>query len=702
LKKITALLSSVLLLLSLSPSALSQDLGGSLPKVPGSEEDRQSGIEDQRPMHESKGEDISLFFDDADIFEVTHTVFGEILKVNYLIDPRVRGRITFRSVKPIKRKDLLSVISTLFRLNGVSIVEEGEIYRIIPLTGISREPVEIEYGRGSEKLRVSGRSLIQIVPLNFVSASDMKVILTPFLTEGAAITEVPEKNFLVISDTDENMRRLLQIVESFDDELFADIKVELFMFENLNVRDVIDDLRGAFPLLLTEEKDALKVRLIPIERMNSLLVVAPSERYIEHIRKWVDMIDTIFEGAKAKIYVYPLQNSTAEHVTGILQQIFLGGQGTVSTGKSTSITDPSSGNVKSGDPRTNPLSQSKSSKAVSVSPGEERLVTPGTRVFHDEVTNSLIILATPKDYAIIEEVIKQIDIVPRQVLIEVLVAEVRLIDELQYGIEWFLESRYTPGDTPLTGFSVFGDRAPDLEFDASNLLGQSGFTFAAIDAAGVLRGLLQTLASEAKAKVLASPQIMVSDNMEARIQVGDQVPVETGTSVTQGGETVTTIQYRDTGSVLDVKPHINEGGLVTLEVTQELSIVSTETGVKDNPIFSTRTTETHVVVHDGQTLIIGGLIQETGRSSRGGVPILKDIPVLGFLFGSNSSQDDRTELIILITPHVIKSINEASVVTNDFKQKLEGLRDLLETENAGMPPRGGKFEEGKKGEPVPR
>ncbi len=620
------------------------------------------------------GEDVSLFFDDADIFEVTHTIFGEILKVNYLIDPKVTGRITFRSVRPIKKNDLLSVVSILFRLNGVSIVEESGIYRIIPLTEVSKEPVEVGFGRSSESLKVSGRSLIQIIPLNFISSGDMKTILEPFLTKGAMITEVPGKNCLIVTDTDENMKRLLQIVETFDDEVFEDIKVEMFVFKNFNVRDIMDGLRGAFPLFPTDEKGALKVRILPLEKLNALLVVAPSEEYLKHVRKWVNLIDATFEGASPKIYVYPLQNSKAEHVSGILQQILFGGGKTAPAPKTTTTTTTKGASA--------PVQQS-----VSISPLEEPLVSPGTKIFPDEITNSLIILTTPSDYPLIEDAIKKIDIVPRQVLIEALVAEVTLGDSLEFGIEWFLKSHFSLNKTPLTGFTATGsDR---LSFDVENPLSTTGFTFAAVDSADVVRGLLQSLATESKVKVIASPHLMASDNREAKIQVGKQVPVQTSTSTTAGGETITSIQYRDTGVVLSVKPQINEGGLVSLEIKQEVSSVDPEAGVSGNPIISNRMAETNIVVQDNQTIVIGGLIQENKSTVREGIPLLKDIPILGLLFGYTALANERTELVVMITPRVVRSIDESRIVTEEFTKKLKGLKDTFKTDiqSEGKPAR---------------
>jgi len=475
-------------------------------------------------------------------------------------------------------------------------VEDNNLYRIVLLPEVSKEPAPVRFGRNAGDVPVRGLSLVQIIPLEYVESKELVRILTPLLTPGGFIMDIPSRNYLMVTDTDSNMRRLLQVVSIFDRE----------------------DVQAV---------------------------------------------------SKPKVFVYALQNAKADHVVEILQKIFLGGSRSSKVSKPTVPTrKPLKGEKKT------PLAKPTVLPVPSAGSFDEPLVTPGTKIFGDEITNSIIILATPKDYSLIEEVIKQMDVMPRQVLIEVLVAEIRLTGELKFGLEWYLRSHFTLDNTKLTGINAFGESV--ASFDATDVLKQTGFSFALIDTAEVVRGLLQTLATDSKAKIISSPHIMVSDNREARIQVGDQVPVETGTSVTSGGETVTTIQYRDTGSVLKVKPFINEGGLVTLELKQEFSLVSSEKGVGDNPIFSTRTAETNVVVKNGQTIIIGGLIREDTRSSNNGIPILKDIPILGYLFGASDSSTDRTELVVLITPHVMSTVNEATKVTDEFIRKLKGLKDL--------------------------
>ncbi len=578
------------------PSVENKAAGNSSSDSPGRVD---SGVEETGEMStgsskmEENGKGISFYFDDADVYEVINTVFGEILKVNYIIDPKVSGRVNFRTTTPIPRKEILPVIQIILRLNGIGVVEDNNLYRIVLLPEVSKEPAPVRFGKNAGDIPLRGLSVVQIIPLEYVESKELVRILTPLLTPGGFIMDIPSRNYLMVTDTDSNMRRLLQVVSIFDRE----------------------DLQAV---------------------------------------------------SKPKVFVYDLQNAKADHVAEILQKIFLGGS------RSSRVSRPAvSRKPVKGDKKT-ALTKPRVPAVTSAGSFDEPLVAPGTKIFGDEITNSIIILATPKDYSLIEDVIKQMDVMPRQVLIEALVAEVTLKDEFKFGLEWYLKTNFKLGNTKLTGFPVFGESIGG--FDPANILAQTGFTFAALDAAEVVRGLLQTLATDQRVKVIASPHIMVSDNREARIQVGDQLPVQTSQSETSAGTLVTSVQYRDTGSTLKVKPHINEGGLVSLEITQELSF-QTGTGVQDNPIISNRTAETNVVVQDGQTVIIGGLIRETKDSSQTGVPVLKDIPILGYLFGATETSVNRTELIVLITPHVVRTPDESSKITDLFRKKLKGISE---------------------------
>lgn len=556
----------------------------------------------------SKG-NVSFFFDDVDMFEVIQSVFGEVLKVNYIIDPRVKGRVNFRTVAPIPINEVLPVMETILRLNGVGFVQENSLYRIVPIDVVSEELIYSQVGK-----EPSG------------------------------------------------------------------VAMELFTLKNIDVRDSLKDIENATGISV----NGAKVRVLPVERLNGILVVASTREQLDYVRKWVETFDIIFDGSRPEVYVYPVQNSNAKDVAAVLQQIFLGGK-KESSPKSPAKESPAALLSSKSKELAQPMAgiTAPQASSPSVLSGGESLVSDVTRIFPDEIANTIIIYATPKDYELISRTITKIDVVPRQVMIEALVAEVTLTDKLKFGIEWFLKSGFKFEGTPLTGLTSFG--AQQLSFDPAAPLALSGFSFAAIDAANVVRGLLQTLASESKVKVLASPHIMASDNREAKIQVGKQVPVQTSTTLSAGGETVYSIQYRDTGVVLKVKPHINEGGLVSLEISQEVSSVDPESGVGDNPIISNRSAETHVVVQNEETIVIGGLIQENKGASREGIPILKDIPLLGYLFGYTNQSTERTELVVMITPKVVKSSSEAKTMTDEFIKRTEGLKDIQGSASKEVP-----------------
>lgn len=544
-----------------------------------------------------KKDEVSFNFDDVDVFSVIQTIFGDVLRVNYIVDPNVKGRVTFRSVAPIAKENVLPLMEVILRLNGIAIVEEGGLYRIIPISDISKEPALVGIGRESEKVKITGKALLQVVPVKYTLSSELVKLLTPFLSKNAVIVDVPKTNYIIIVDTDANVKRLLQLVEIFDNE--------------------------------------------------QLKQVTP------------------------KVFVYPVQNSKAKDVANMLQQIFLGAKPTTPA-PARPTTAPRTPTPAQPIPVTQPQ--------VSIGPeGGEALVSEVTRIIPDEITNSVIILATPGDYEIIAETIKKIDIVPRQVVIEALIARVDLTDKLNFGMQWTIQN-----DLKIKGLKPFErdiNVSGPLKLDTT--ISSPTFTFTALDAANQVKLLLQALATEGKAKILASPHILVSDNREARIQVGAQVPLATQTTATPLGVTTegqptstitSTVQYKDIGIILKVKPQVNESGLVSLEISQEVSSLGENVTIAGQAFASINKTEatTNLVAQDGETIIIGGLIREDATKTRSGIPFLSKIPILGYLFGSTIDESIRNELIILLTPHVMRNLQEAGDVTSDYVDRFKG------------------------------
>ncbi len=544
----------------------------------------------------ARGGMVSFNFDDADVFSVIQTIFGDILKVNYIVDPNVKGRVNFRSTAPVPKEDVLPLMEVILRLNGISVVEEGGLYRIIPIAEIPKEPAAVNIGREAEAVKLSGKAILQIVPIQYIQSSEMVRILTPFLSTNAVIVDVPKSNHIVIADTDANVKRLLQLIEIFDSEKLKQIKPQVF--------------------------------------------------------------------------IYPVQNSKAKDVANMLQQIFLGSRPATTPA---TITTTTPAQTTPGQQKTQPQQPPVPAQPrVSMgSSGGEALVSEITKIFPDEVTNSIIILATPEDYALIAETIKKIDIVPRQVMIEGLIARVDLTDKLDFGMQWLIQN-----DFKITNIKPFNrDVNISGPLQLNSPITTPNFTFTAYDAAGNVKLLLQSLAAEGKAKILAAPHILVSDNREARIQVGSQIPIATQTTTTPvtGGTTPTstitsTVQYKDIGIILKVKPQVNDSGLVSMEISQEVSGIGESVKIAGQDFQSITKTEatTNLVARDGETIVIGGLIREDTTKSRSGIPILSKIPILGFFFGNTVDETVRNELIILLTPRVIRSQEEAKDVSSDY------------------------------------
>lgn len=576
-----------------------------LPAAPATTPSAPPSPRTQRTMTSGGGS--SFFFDDADVFEVIQTVFGDVLRVNYIIDPQVKGRVNFRTNTPIPRDKILPIMEIILRLNGVAVIEESSLYRIIPIGNIAKEPAPIRFGKDPNAVELKGTSLIQVVPLSYINSSEMMSVITPLLTQGGAVYDISKRNMLMIADTDANIRRLLQVIQMFDE---------------------------------TSYKSA----------------------------------------SQPKIYVYPLQNSKADHVSKILQQVLLGQAVSTGTGvRSAGASGTAAGAARPTTPgMTQPQQTTQPSLPASFqSAGGESVVASGTKVYPDDVTNSLVIYASPGDYALILAAVKQLDTIPRQVMLEAIVASVQLTDNMSFGVKWNLNT-----DLKLSPFKNDVNIGGPLGFQPLlSPVPTNSFGYTAFDSNGKVRLAIEALAEAGKGKILSSPHILVADNREARIQVGTQIPIATSTTTTPTGTgtgtvntTSSSIQYKDTGTILKVKPQVNDSGVVSLEITQEVSSANTQSVLgTDQFVISKSEVTTNLIAQDGQTIVIGGLISETVSFTRSGIPILSSIPVLGYLFGQTKDDTQRQELIILLTPKVVRNQAEAARVTSDYYDLFKNL-----------------------------
>ena len=397
-------------------------------------------------------------------------------------------------MSPVAKEDVLPLMEVILRLNGIGVIEEGGLYRIVPIGDMPREPAPVKIGRDPNKVTLQGLGLLQVVPIKFVTSTEMVKVLTPFLSTNAVMVDVPKINYLILVDTDANVKRLLQLVEIFDSEQLKQIKPQVF--------------------------------------------------------------------------VYPVQNGKAKDLASLLQEIYLGAKAPAKTSTTTTATGRPGTTGQTTPPAPSPPSpQMTTTTTVGASTGEA-LVAEITKIFPDEITNSLVILATPEDYALILETLKKLDQVPRQVMIEVLIAEITLSNELKFGLEWSLKGIVDQGFASITG-SFIPTTTTTSSSGTTTTVPAPGFSFLGIDKTGLIRGFLQTLATQGKTNVLASPHILAADNRKAKIQIGSQVPIVTDVLST----TVTTqsVQYKDTGVILEISPAINDSGLVSMEIKQEVS-----------------------------------------------------------------------------------------------------------------------------------
>lgn len=625
-----------------------------------------------------KGE-ITLNFEAVDLREVIKIIFEEILNKNYLIDPTVQGVVTIHTTKPISTNDVLPIFESILEMNQAALIREGTLYKIVPLANAKKMLGSPAVG-GVGKNRSTGYG-VQIVPLRYVAASEMIKILQTISDDKENIKSDDARNLILLSGSSRNMNQLIDTIKMFDVDWLSGMSFALFPLQHTDSKTMVEDLKN-----IVGESGPLAgiVRLIPIERLNAVMVVSHQSRYIAETKKLIEQFDLGIDKAPGRrLYVYRLENGKAENIAEILQQIFGQEAGQEESSASASKESRKLSNIRSAERSSIQSKSSRSSKGggastkkstSSAAPTVARSTTESrsenrypVTIIADNDNNSILILASSQDYKKIQSTIQRLDVAPRQVLIEATIAEVQLSNNLSYGIRWFLEggSSSNPVDV--------GFNAP-----LPTGIGGAGFSLGIFNSVDQLRALFDLLDSESSVKFLSAPHIMVVDNQTATFRVGDQIPINTRTTQsTVGADSpiVSEFQYRDTGTLLQVTPRINAGGMITLEINQEVSSPgAAATG--DNPPIAQRTIDSTVIVHSGQSIVLGGMIRENLRTGKDGIPLLKDIPVLGALFSTTSEDISRTELIVTLTPRVVTNPNEVYELSRELRTKLKEAAEL--------------------------
>jgi len=667
---------------------------------------------------EPGGSAVTLNFEAADIREVVRNILGDILNESYTIDPAVGGTVTIRTTSGIPRESLHATMEMLLRMNGATMVRENGIWKILPAAAAVRGNVTPQLG-GSSRPLLPGYS-VQIVPLHYVGARQMAALLEPFVKDQTTVRVDELRNLLILSGTELELQHLYEAIDMFDVDWLAGMSVGLFTLQSTDVKSLMSDLDKA---LGTPDKSPFAgvVRIVPIERLNALLVVTPNPDYLDQAKKWIERLDRAGgAGTSIRFYVYQVQNGRAEHIAPLLQQAFTGqvtqpapsaGPPQIAPGTPAgTIVSPPSFQPQSTIPVQNPtpvpqtvVSQSQTTasagglpgavqstiqRALGAAAGEGIGVVRNVQVVADKDNNTILTVATPAEYQVIEAALKKLDVPQRQVAIELTIAEVTLTDQLQFGVEWLFKGGAPSGRGSGGLFNQTTPFNPAVPLAAAagaaagpvGLALSTGFNYLINNAnfPGGVQAALHLLDTYGNAKVISNPHLAALDNQKATIKVGNRIPINQQTLV--GGTTnavTTTAQYIDTGVLVQVTPHINAGGLVTLEVDAEVSTPGTTSDPNVAPPINTRSVQTLLAVPSGQTMVMGGLITENNQDNSAGLPGLARIPILGGLFGTQTLQKDRTELILFITPRVVENEVDYRRVIDDLRRKMERLDEVF-------------------------
>lgn len=600
-----------------------------------------------------QGNNVSLNFEGADIREVAKTVLADILNESYIVDPKVNGTISLRTVRPLPREALLTTLETLLKMNGATIVKEEGVFKILPSASL----------RGSVSPRQGGKLSgysVQVIPLQYVGAREMAKILEPFAPEGGILRVDDIRNMLIVGGLQNELLHIMDTVEMFDVDWLSGMSVGLFTLQSADIKAVAAELdkilgdKAVGPL-------AGIVRMIPIERLNGFIAITTQPKYLDQVKLWIDRLDRAGgTAAGERIFVYQVQNGKAENLANLISQAF--GGAPVATTQQRSPT----GALAPGLTPTTINSSAQAGGVINPLGTGGATGTPGVRIIPDKDNNALLVVTNAATYEIIEQALRKLDAPTRQVLIDVTIAEVTLTDDMSMGIEW----TFNRGDrrTGLldTGTAGIGALVP-------------GFSYVLRNASGTgIQAALNMAATDKRVNVLSSPHVMVADNQQAKIQVGDSVPTAGSQTVTSAGQPIVSTQYLETGIILTVTPRISAGGVVNLEVQQEVSDATKTTSSNlDSPTISKRSAKSQLTVQSGETTILGGLIKENRVYSTSGIPLLSRIPVIGALFGTQGYSTVKTELVVLITPRIASNVSQAKAITEEFKKRLSEVEQMM-------------------------
>ncbi len=654
------------------------------------------------------------------------------LKINYILDPRVKGAVTVNTYGELKEVDIRPLLDMILRVNGAAMVQVGDVYRIVPLTDVARLPMSPRVN--PQAVPSDEQMALNLIFLKYATVSELSKILERFLGEGATMITYDAANLLLILDNNRNMRRTMELISLFDSDVLASQRVRLFEVKNGSPSDIAKELETVFRSISLGEKGSA-IRFIPLDRINIVIAVASNPGAFEEVARWVEKLDVRVQVTAGSIdnYVYRVKYGQADVLAGAITQLYLGligygpygpgglggygGYGAYGGGYSGQYGVTGYGGrygmgyAGMGYPGTTPYARPGAAQAQPATPGAAvsgaQAAQPGLqgaaspfdmsgmylgfgagfqmpegmpRVVPNPLDNTLLIQATPQDYERIIKLLKDLDVPPRQVLIEAKIYEVTLTGAFAAGVQAYLQRRGANDLGAPDGVANLSTRTPQY---ASS----GGLTLSAGALVGRSRELLALLTAtedNRKTKVISAPIIIATDSIPASINVGQEVPTLTAQALTgaqAGGSSLfaNTISNRSSGVTLRITARVTPSGIVTMVIEQEVSSpqAPSANAAIQSPSFSTRNLSTQVTVQDGDTIAIGGIILESDTSSSAGIPFLNRIPVLGAAFGAKSTSKERTELVVFMTPRVIYDTNAIAEASEELKSKLKRLPKII-------------------------
>jgi general secretion pathway protein D len=650
------------------------------------------------------------------------------LKINYILDPRVRGSVTVNTYGEMRELDLRGLLDTLLRVNGCAMVQTGDLYRIVPLADVARLPLSPRVN--PQSLPNDEQMGLNLIFLKYATVADLSKLLAPFIGDGAVVLTYDPANLLLILDSNRNMRRTMELVALFDSDVLANQRVRLFEVKHGSPSDVARELETVFRAISLGDK-AGAIRFIPLERINTIIAVAPNSGAFATVETWLEKLDVRVEVTVGAMdnYVYRVKYGQADILASVIMQLYTGmgggsamggyatgaysragaggggaGQGTglnqsmMSRGASgmagrsgLTARSPAATNLAQGGASGGGAAGTQVAPSGAASPfdatgtymgsGYGNLPEDMPRVVPNIMDNSLLIQATAPDYERILKLLRELDVPPRQVLIEAKIYEVTLTGAFASGVSAMLQ-RSGSNDLGASGtLANLSTRTAQATTSAAGILLTAGTL---VGQTRQLLGILNASEDNRNTKVISAPMLIATDSIPASINVGQDVPTLTSQALTgaqSGGNSLfaNTISSRNSGVTLSVLARVTDSGVVTLMIDQEVSSAQAPSANSaiQSPSFQTRSVSTQVTIQDGDTIAIGGIIQESKASSSAGVPWLHRLPVIGAAFGAKSTSTGRTELVIFMTPRVIYDTNAITEASDEVKSKLKRLSKIV-------------------------